>query len=86
MWVKVGRQGRVYFRSVGLTDCNFPLGFLFFFKLDGASRESQAAVQMKEITAECIQENHSLYHHHHYRERCKFRAVSPVRCTSFAFK
>jgi hypothetical protein len=36
MWVKVGRQGRVYFLSVGRPYCNFPLGFLFFFKLDVA--------------------------------------------------
>lgn len=36
MWVKVGRQGRVYFRSVGRTYCNFPLGFLSFFKLEVA--------------------------------------------------
>ena len=54
MWVKVGRQGRVYFRSVGRTDCNFPLGFLFFFEQDDASRESQAIMQIKEITAEYI--------------------------------
>ena len=47
MWVKVGRQGRVYFRSVGRTYCNFPLDFLFFFKLDvEGSNENEGDLQL----------------------------------------
>jgi len=39
-------------------------------------------MKMKEITTECITQNHLLYHHHRRRrERCKFRTVSPVLCT-----
>jgi hypothetical protein len=59
------------------------------FKLYGVSRESQAMVQMKEVTTECIKQNHPSYHHYHRRrclERCTLELLSPVLCTSFAYR
>lgn len=66
MWVKVDRQGRVYFRSAARTDCNFPLGFIFLFKQDDGSRHLEPILQMKEIKTGYIEQNPPLYHHHHH--------------------